>query len=56
MTAEQVSRVPGYCGPDSDSELIDGVGHFMLVERPTEINTRIVEFLERVAPTTAAGT
>jgi len=53
MTAEQVARVPDYCGPGSDSELIEGVGHFMLVERPQEINARIVEFLQRVAPTPA---
>jgi pimeloyl-ACP methyl ester carboxylesterase len=53
MTAEQVARVPDYCGPGSDSELIEGVGHFMLVERPQEINARIVGFLQRVAPTPA---
>jgi pimeloyl-ACP methyl ester carboxylesterase len=60
MTAEQVARVPGYCGPGSESELIEGVGHFMLVERPREINERIIGFLQRVAPTpgvrAAAGT
>ena len=60
MTAEQVGRVPDYCGPGSESELIEGVGHFMLVERPREINERIVGFLQRVAPTpgvsAAAGT
>src|SRR3954470_7375962 len=55
MTAEQVARVPDYCGPGSDSELIEGVGHFMLVERPQEINARIVGFLQRVAPTPASG-
>jgi len=60
MTAEQVARVPDHCGPGSESELIEGVGHFMLVERPREINERIVGFLQRVAPTpgvrAAAGT
>ena len=60
MTAEQVARVPDYCGPGSESELIEGVGHFMLVERPREINERIIGFLQRVAPTpgvrAAAGT
>jgi pimeloyl-ACP methyl ester carboxylesterase len=54
MTAEQVARVRDYCGPGSDSELVEGVGHFMLVERPTEINARIAQFLLHVAPTTAA--
>src|SRR5918998_2271700 len=38
MTQSQVDRVPGYCGKGSESELIEGVGHFMLVERPEEIN------------------
>jgi pimeloyl-ACP methyl ester carboxylesterase len=47
MTADQVERVKGYAGPGSDSELIDGVGHFMLVERPAEINERITAWLSR---------
>jgi pimeloyl-ACP methyl ester carboxylesterase len=42
---EQVDRIPGLCGPGSRSELIDGVGHFMMVQRPTDINKRILEFL-----------
>jgi pimeloyl-ACP methyl ester carboxylesterase len=54
MTAEQVARVPDHCGPGSESELIEGVGHFMLVERPREIDERIVGFLQRVAPAAAA--
>ena len=45
MTQEQVNRVPDHCGPGSQSELIDGVGHFMMVQRPTDINKRILEFL-----------
>ena len=45
MTQEQVNRVPGHCGPGSQSELIEGVGHFMMVQRPTDINKRILEFL-----------
>lgn len=49
MTQEQVERVPGYCGAGSESELIEGVGHFMLVERPEEINRRIVDWLRRSA-------
>ena len=40
---------PSYCGPGSESELIEGVGHFMLVERPAEINERITGFLARTA-------
>jgi pimeloyl-ACP methyl ester carboxylesterase len=46
LTQEQVDRVPGHCGPGSRAELIDGVGHFMLVERPTDINKRILAFLD----------
>jgi pimeloyl-ACP methyl ester carboxylesterase len=45
MTQEQVERVKGYGGPGSDAELIEGVGHFMLVERPEEINKRITNWL-----------
>jgi pimeloyl-ACP methyl ester carboxylesterase len=42
---EQVNRVPSHCGPGPESELIEGVGHFMMVQRPTDINKRILEFL-----------
>ena len=45
MTQEQVNRVPQHCGPGSQSELIEGVGHFLMVQRPTDINKRILEFL-----------
>ena len=45
VTQEQVSRIPQHCGPGSQSELIDGVGHFLMVQRPTDINKRIVDFL-----------
>jgi pimeloyl-ACP methyl ester carboxylesterase len=45
MTQEQVDRVPQHCGPGSQSELIDGVGHFLMVQRPTDTNKRILEFL-----------
>ena len=48
MSAEQVQRVPDYAGPGSEAELIEGVGHFMLVERPDEINARILDWLKRV--------
>ncbi len=46
MTQQQIDRVPGHAGPGSQAELIPGVGHFMLVERPEEINQRILTFLE----------
>jgi pimeloyl-ACP methyl ester carboxylesterase len=45
MTAAQTERVREFAGPGSDSELIEGVGHFMLVERPKEINDRILTWL-----------
>ena len=45
LDAEQVEGVPAYLGEGSESELIEGVGHFMLVERPAEINDRILRFL-----------
>jgi pimeloyl-ACP methyl ester carboxylesterase len=51
MSQEQVARVPGYCGPGSESELIEGVCHFMLVERPDEINNRVLGFLRRTQST-----
>ncbi|MGA8210373.1 MAG: alpha/beta hydrolase [Nocardioidaceae bacterium] len=43
---EQVKRVPRYAGTGSQAELIDGVGHFMLVERPDDVNRRILDWLE----------
>ncbi|HZD66684.1 MAG TPA: alpha/beta hydrolase [Acidimicrobiales bacterium] len=49
MTPEQVERVRAYGGPGSESELIEGVGHFMLVEQPAAINARITDWLRRTA-------
>jgi hypothetical protein len=49
MTQAQVDRVPEFSGPGSQSELIAGVGHFMMVERPGEINKRILGFLDGAA-------
>ncbi len=45
LNGEQVKEVPAHLGEGSESELIEGVGHFMLVERPEEINGRILRFL-----------
>ena len=47
VSQHQVDRVPSYSGPGSEAELIEGVGHFMLVERPEEINRRITDWLGR---------
>jgi pimeloyl-ACP methyl ester carboxylesterase len=45
LDEERVKEVPTHIGEGSESELIEGVGHFMLVERPEEINARILGFL-----------
>ena len=50
MSQEQVARVPEYAGPGSESELIEGVGHFMLVERPEYLNQRIIDWVEKTSP------
>jgi len=42
---EAAQDVLPYLGPDSKVERIQGIGHFMLVERPAEINSRILQFL-----------
>jgi pimeloyl-ACP methyl ester carboxylesterase len=47
LNAQQVAGVPSYLGEGSRSELIEAVGHFMMVERPDEINEKIVGFLRR---------
>jgi len=44
MTQEQVNGA-GPLRPRSQSELIDGVGHFLMVQRPPASNKRILEFL-----------
>jgi pimeloyl-ACP methyl ester carboxylesterase len=40
-----VKEVPDHCGEGSESELIEGVGHFLMVEKPAEISDRILRFL-----------
>jgi pimeloyl-ACP methyl ester carboxylesterase len=42
---ETAQDVLPYLGRDSKAERIQGIGHFMLVERPAEINSRILQFL-----------
>ena len=53
VSAAQIERVPGFAGPGSASELIEGVGHFMLVEKPAEVNERILNWLKETAPAAA---
>ena len=52
MTAEKVQRVTGYGGAGSEAELIEGVGHFLMLERPGEINRRVTDWLKRTPPIT----
>ena len=32
---------------DIEAELIEGVGHFLMLEKPAEINGRILQFLSK---------
>jgi pimeloyl-ACP methyl ester carboxylesterase len=45
LDAETIKGVAAFVGPGSEIERIPGVGHFMLVEKPAEINARILRFL-----------
>jgi pimeloyl-ACP methyl ester carboxylesterase len=47
LDRETIKGVPAFQGPGSEVHMIDGVGHFMMVEKPQEINARILEFLSR---------
>ena len=47
LDAKAAKGVLAYLGPSSQVERIEGVGHFMLVERPVEINSRILQFLRK---------
>ena len=49
VSAEQITEIPGYAGPGSEAILVDDVGHFMLVERPDEVNGHILDFLSRTS-------
>lgn len=55
VSTEQVQRVPGYAGAGSEAALIEGVGHFMLVERPDDINGRIIDWLQRTTNAASVG-
>jgi pimeloyl-ACP methyl ester carboxylesterase len=47
LDKEQVQSVLNYVGKGSEAELIDGVGHFMPLQKPAEINARILRFLKK---------
>ncbi len=45
LDAETIKEVPAFLGPGSQAEWVEEVGHFMLVEKPAEVNGRILRFL-----------
>jgi pimeloyl-ACP methyl ester carboxylesterase len=45
LDAEAAKEVSAFLGPSSEVERIEGVGPFMLVEKPAEVNNRILRFL-----------
>lgn len=47
LDAGMMKQIPAFLGPGSELERVEGVGHFFLVEKPTVINPRIVQFLAK---------
>jgi len=47
LDAGLMKQVPSFCGPGSELQRLEGAGHFFLVEKPTVINERIVQFLAK---------
>lgn len=45
LDTESARKVPAFLGVGSEIERMEGVGHFILVERPAEVNDRILRFL-----------
>jgi pimeloyl-ACP methyl ester carboxylesterase len=45
LSDELLAKIPGCLGPGSRAERVHGVGHFMLVQDPAEVNRRIIGFL-----------
>ena len=45
LDADVLAQIPQHLGPGSEAEFVEGVGHFMLVERPQQVNDRILAFL-----------
>ena len=45
LDEKSIADVPTYLGPGSRAELVPGAGHFLLQEKPAEVNARILEFL-----------
>jgi pimeloyl-ACP methyl ester carboxylesterase len=47
LDQDTLQRMPALIGPRAQAAMIDGVGHFMLAEKPDVVNSRILEFLSR---------
>ena len=45
LDQETLDRMPALIGPRARAAMIDGVGHFMLAEKPEVVNKHILEFL-----------
>ncbi|MDQ1504130.1 MAG: hypothetical protein QOD57_1857 [Actinomycetota bacterium] len=45
LDADGLKRVPPFIGPRSQAVMVDGVGHFMLVEKPQNVNNHILGFI-----------
>ncbi|MDQ1517897.1 MAG: hypothetical protein QOE80_3727 [Actinomycetota bacterium] len=47
VDADTLKRMPAMIGPRAEAVMVDGVGHFMLVEKPQAVNAHILGFLAR---------
>lgn len=47
LDADAAKGIPAFLGTGSEVEQVEGVGHFMLVEKPAQVNERILRFLGR---------
>jgi pimeloyl-ACP methyl ester carboxylesterase len=45
LDREAMASVPAAFGPGSEAVWVEGAGHFLLLERPAEVNERILGFL-----------
>jgi pimeloyl-ACP methyl ester carboxylesterase len=47
LDRETLGRMPALIGPRAQAVMVDGVGHFMLVEKPQDVNNHILGFIAR---------